>query len=272
MAQAIHPQRVNHMNAVLHDFDASVSHFTEFYGAEFMVDMPQKEFHAGLIEMGQVIFELFVPWDFLVSARLGPHYVGLEWQADMEQVRAALAEHEVGTVRDIGLALHTDPADCFGVAHEFYAGEFHTRDWPLLGGKIQLPEYWRDQHPLGLTGLKGYTHAVAELDAASGFLQRFLGAEPVFEEARPAIGAQARGLRVADVTIEVLAPTGAGWLAQQLARQGEGILSTVFGVRDLAEARHYLTRHGMPTGEGTAPGYLAVPAEANRGIMFEFSQ
>jgi hypothetical protein len=272
MAQTIHPQRVNHMNAVLQDFDASVGHFTERYGAEFMIDMPQKEFHACLIEMGQVIFELFVPWDFLVSARLGPHYVGLEWQADMDEVRVALADHGVRTVRDIGLALHTHPADCFGVSHEFYAGEFHTRDWPLLGGTIQSTVYWRDEHPLGLIGLKGYTQAVADLDKASAFLRGFLAAEPVFDEARPAIAARARGLQVADATIELLAPDGAGWLSQQLARQGEGILSTVFAVREMAEAQHFLTRHGIPTGAGTADGYLAVPAEANRGIMFEFSQ
>ena len=189
MPRSIRPQRVNHMNAVLQDFDASVAHFEEGYGAEFMVDMPQKEFHACLFEIGQVIFELFVPWDFLVSARLGPHYVGLEWQADMDEVRAALADHGVRTVRDIGLALHTHPDDGFGVAHEFYAGEFQTRDWPLLEGPIRSAESWRDEHPLGLTGLSGYTHAVDDLDAAGAFLQSFLGAEPVFAEARPAIAA-----------------------------------------------------------------------------------
>jgi catechol 2,3-dioxygenase-like lactoylglutathione lyase family enzyme len=272
MAQAIHPQRVNHMNVVLEDFDSSVGHFTGRYGAEFMADMPQKEFHACLIEMGQVIFELFVPWDFLVSARLGPHYVGLEWQADMDEVRAALTDQGLRTVRDIGVALHTHPADCFGVSHEFYAGEFHSRDWPLLGGTIHSAQHWRDEHPLGLTGLRGYTHGVADLDAASAFYRDFLAAEPVFDEARPAIGARARGLKVADAIIELLAPDSAGWLAQQLSRQGEGILSTVFGVRDMTETRHYLTRHGIPIGPGTAEDYLAVPAEANRGVMFEFSQ
>src|SRR5579864_1490793 len=223
MTQAIHPQRVNHMNAVVQDFDAIVGHFAQCYGAEFMIDMPQKEFHACLIALGQVIIELFVPWDFLVSARLGPHYVGLEWQADMEEVRAALADHGVRTVRDIGVALHTHPADCFGVSHEFYSGEFHSRNWPLLGGKIQSAQYWRDEHALGLTGLKGYTQVVTDLDKASTFLRRFLAAEPVLEEARPAIGARAQQLKVADAMIELLAPDGAGWLAQQLARQGEEI-------------------------------------------------
>lgn len=272
MATSIHPLRVNHMNAVMPDFDAGVAHFCETYGAEFMVDMPQKEFHACLFAMGQVIFELFVPWEFLVVARYGPHYVGLEWQADMDAVRAALADHGVRTVRDIGVALHTHPADCFGVSHEFYSGAFHGSDWPLLGGPIKPAEFWRDEHPLGLTGLKGYTHMVEDLDAASAFLQGFLGAEPLFEEHRPAIGAQARGLRVADALVELLAPDGDGWLARQLHRQGQGILSTVFGVRDLAGAEAYCAARGITLEAGTAVGTLAVPPSANHGIMFEFAE
>lgn len=272
MPRSIRPVRVNHMNAVLRDFAASIAHFEQAFGAEFMVDMPQQPFHAGLFEIGQVIFEPFVPHDFLISARLGPHYVGLEWQADIDDVRAALAEHGVGTVRDIGLALHTDPADCFGVAHEFYAGEFHTREWDLLGGTIKPMSYWRDEHPLGLAGLKGYTHVVENLDAAGAFYRGFLGAQPVFDEARPAIAARATGLRVADAVVELLAPDGEGWLARQLRRQGQGILSTVFSVRDLAQARHYCARKGIPLEAGTAQGYLTVPAQANRGILFEFAE
>ncbi|MBW8755176.1 MAG: hypothetical protein JF595_13690 [Sphingomonadales bacterium] len=258
------------MNAVLQDFDASIGHFTESFGAEFMVDMPQKEFHACLFEMGQVIFELFVPWDFLVSVRYGPHYVGLEWQADMDEVRAALTDHGVRTVRDIGLALHTHPADCFGVSHEFYSGYFHDRDWELLGGKIKPASYWRDEHPLGLTGLKGYTHVVEDIAKASAFLRGFLGAEPLFEEDRPEIAGRAQGLRVADAVVELLMPTSEGWLARQLRRQGQGILSTVFGVRDIAQARRYL--HRLPIAAGTAPDRVAVPREANHGILFEFTE
>jgi catechol 2,3-dioxygenase-like lactoylglutathione lyase family enzyme len=271
-ARSIKPLRVNHMNAVVRDFDESVRHFEQSFGAGFMVDMPQAPFHACLFEIGRVIFELFVPHDFLISARLGPHYVGLEWQADMDAVRAALADHGVRTVRDIGLALHTDPADCFGVAHEFYAGEFHTREWDLLGGPIKSEGYWRDEHPLGIAGLRGYTHVVEDIEAASAFYRGFLSAEPTFDESRPAIAARARGFRVADAVVELLAPDGEGWLARQLRRQGQGILSTVFAVRDLSQAQRYCVGKGIPLEPGTAEGHLAVPAAANRGIMFEFAQ
>jgi hypothetical protein len=272
MAASIHPQRLNHMNAVLRDFDASVTHFCEGYGAEFVVDIPQKEFHACLIALGGAILELFVPHDFLVSARLGPHYVGVEWQADMDKVRAALADHKVGLVRDIGLALHTDPADCFGVSYEFYAGEFHTREWDLLGGPIKPAAYWRDQHPMGLSGLRGYTHMVEDLGAAGAFLKSFLGGELVSAERRPEVAAQAHSFRVADVRVELLAADGEGWLRDQLRRQGQGILSTVFGARELGQARGYCIAHGIPLDPGSARSRIAVPAAANRGILFEFSE
>jgi len=272
MANQIHCVRVNHMNVVAQDFGATVGHFQDLYGAEFLVDLPRPEFHAGLVEMGRVIFELFSPHEFLLNARYGPHYVGVEYQADMDEVRAAVASHGVRIVRDIGIALHTHPADCFGVAFEFYGDYFHDRDWPALGGKIKPAEYWREDHPLGLTGLKGYSIAVADIESATAFLQSFLAAEPLYEAPRPAIAARAVGLRVADSIVELVTPVAEGELRRHLHRFGDGIRSTLFGVRDLDQARRYFAARGVDLAPGAAPDSFAVPAEANRGVLFEFSE
>ena len=43
---SIRPMRLNHINVVLQHFQDSVAHFERLYGAEFMVDMPQREMHA----------------------------------------------------------------------------------------------------------------------------------------------------------------------------------------------------------------------------------
>lgn len=263
---------MNHMNLVLQDFDASVAHFKRVYGADFMVDMPQAELHACLIEMGRVIFELFVPNQYLMTSRYGPHYVGLEYHADMVEVRKAIAERNIRVVRDIGLALHTHPADCFGIAFEFYDGYFHDRDWPLLGGKMKTAEHWRDKHPLGLTGLKRYSVAVHDIDAASKFFQSFLSAKVIYEEARPQVAGRAIGLQVSDDVVEVMTPTGDGVLRKHLNRYGDGIRSTVFGVRDLAQARSYFTARGIDPVPGDAPRSFAIPAEANMGVIFEYAE
>jgi hypothetical protein len=259
------------MNVVLQDFDESVRHFKEKYDAEFVVDLPAKDMHACLVETGRVLFELFFPLAYLLNSRYGPHYVGLEFQADMDVVRRAIEERGMRVVRDIGHAVHTHPADGFGASYEFFHDDFHQWDWPLLGGKFKPAEFWLS-HPLGLTGQKGYTHAVHDIAAARAFVQGFLGGEPVYEADRPAIAARAVGLRVGDVVIELLAPTGDGELARHLSRHGEGIRSTVFGVSNVDRARRFLTERGLPTVAGGPPGAIAVPEEANLGVIFEFAE
>jgi catechol 2,3-dioxygenase-like lactoylglutathione lyase family enzyme len=259
------------MNVVLQDFDESVRHLQNMYDAEFVVDIPQTEMHACLVETGRVLFELFFPHAYLLNSRYGPHYLGVEYQANMEVVRQAVAERGMRIVRDTGIALHTHPADGFGASYEFYHDEFHQRDWPLLGGKFKSAEYWLS-HPLGLTGQKGYTHAVNDIEAASAFVQSFLGGKPAYEESRPAIAARALGLQVGDVIVELLTPAGDGEVARHLYHYGDGIRSTVFGVSNIDRAKRFLAERGLPTVPGGAPGAIAVPAEANLGVIFEFAE
>ena len=273
MATTIRPIRVNHMNVVLEDFDAGLRHFEDLYGAEFLNDIPQPELHAGLFETGRVIFEMFVPRAYLLLARYGPHYLGLEYQADMAVVRQAIAERGIRIIRDIGVAVHTHPEDTFGVAFEFYGDYFHDRPaWKQTGRPMRSAAFWRDEHPLGLTGLKGYTLAVRDIRAASEFIQGFLGGEPVYEAPRDAIAGRAVGLQVADAVVELVTPTAEGVLERHLNRYGEGIRSTVFGVRDVEQARSYFAGRGVQLADGGAPGAFAVPAEANQGVIFEFAE
>ena len=261
------------MNIVLEDFDDGLRHFQDLYGAEFLSDIPQKELHAGLFETGRVIFEIFVPHAYILMSRYGPHYLGLEYQADMGVVRQAIAERGIRIIRDIGPAVHTHPEDTFGVAFEFYGDYFHDRPaWKETGAPMKSAAYWRDEHALGLTGLKGYTLAVHDIAAASEFVQSFLGGAPAYEAPREAIGGRAIGLQVADAVVELVTPTGEGELSRHLHRYGDGIRSTVFGVRDIEQARRYFGARSVPLVAGGAPGSFAVPAEANKGVIFEFAE
>jgi len=65
-------------------------------------------------------------------------------------------------------------------------------------------------------------------------------------------------------------PTGSGELARHLYRYGDGIRSTLFRVSNIDQARRHLTGRGVPVVAGSAPGSLAIPAEANLGVIFEF--
>lgn len=281
MATTIQPVRLNHMNLVLEHAQASKQHFQKIYDAELVADIPKPEYHAFLFATGSVLFEVFTPRVYLLNARYGPHYVGVEYQADMAAVVDAVTERRMRIIRESryerdlagnsGYALHTHPADGFGVSYEFYHDDFHTWNWPDLGGKIKPVSDWAS-HPLGHTGQKGYTHAVADIGAASTFLQSFLGAEPIYEASRPAIGARVIGLRIANIVVELQTPTGHGTISQHLNRYGDGVRSTVFGVKDVDQARRYLEERGVSTEPGSLPGSIAVPAEKNLGVIFEFAE
>jgi hypothetical protein len=272
MTTSIKPLRMNHLNMVLDDFDSGLAHFQRLYDANLVLDLPNPGFHACLIEIGRTIFEIYCPALFLLSARYGEHYLGVEYQADMAEVRAAIAERGIRIVRDIDVALHTHPADTLGIAFEFWAGHFHDNPEVLRHGTMHPVEHWRDAHPLALTGAHGFTVAVEDLSAASAFLQDFLSARPLYEAARPAIGAQAIGLGIADSTVELLAPTGAGELRDHLVRYGQGIRSTVLRTRDMGSLRDHLAERQVALVPGTQEGWLAVPAEANHGVIFEFAE
>jgi hypothetical protein len=262
----IRPVRVNHMNAVVEDFTAARVHFETLLGAEFLLDLPQAEWHAGLVETGRVIFELFAPPAFVLYARYGAHWLGIEYQADMDEVRASLSAHGIRIARDIGVALHTHPEDTLGVAFEFYGGSFHDDRWPLLGGRTMHPaEYWRDAHPIGLTGLEGTTIVVRDIARAGAFLRGFLDAQPLDADAHRA------RFRIADSDVELLAPATGELAARQIERYGEGILSTVFGVRDLDQARRHFAERDVPVIPGSAPGRIAIPPDRNLGLLIEFA-
>jgi hypothetical protein len=271
--QSIRPVRVNHMNIVWESFDASVEHLTSLYGATIVMDIPPTTMHAGLFEIGRVLFEFFTPHEYLLASRYGPHYLGIEYDADMTVVRQAIAERGIRIVRDTGIALHTHPADGFGISFEFYDGYFHDWVWEEKGGtSLRSAAYWRDEHPLSLLGQKGYTVAVHDIEAATAFYQSFLSAEIVYDIHRPEHAARAIGLKTGDVVAELLTPTGPGTIQAHLRDHGQGIRSTIFRARDIGVARRYFEARGIELEPGTAPEAFSVPAKANLGVIFEFQE
>ena len=270
MAEQISATRINHTNIVVEDFDASVQRFKDLYDAEFVLDLPSPAFHACLMSFGDVLFEIFVPEAYLLNARYGPFHLGIEYQADIEQVRRVIADQGIRVIRDIGHALHTHPDDTLGVSFEFYDQAFAGREWPLLGRPTLPLDYWTNEHPLGMSGQVGYSIAVDDLDAGVAFLRRFFATETVYEEPRPVLAGTAVGLRVGGGVIEVLAPTGEGALRDYVRRSGQGIRSTLIGVGDLDAARAYFRERGVDAVPGSTDKRIMVPADANRGLLFEF--
>jgi hypothetical protein len=264
---------MNHINAMVEDFDKSVEHLRDLYGAQFNRDLPGDHWHACLITIGGVMFEVFAPSEYLLHARFGPHYVGVEYQVpDADEARSEVLARGMRVIRELGTAIHVHPAEAFGVAWEFFGRSFHDDPPPVQYIEPLKPsDYWRE-HPLGYTGLKRLSIAVSDLEAATKFFEGFLGAAIRYEEARPAVAARAVGFTLADTVAELISPIGPGPMERYLARYGDGIRSTVFAVRDLDQARRYFTERGVMLNAGDAPDTLSIAPEYNLGLLFEFSE
>lgn len=266
---------MNHLNAVVETYEQSVSRFEDLYGAQVIMDMPREEWHACLIVFGgAVIFELFAPHDALLHARFGPHYIGVEYQVtDVEAARRAITARGGRVLRELGVAFHAHPAECHGVAWEFYGQSFHAVPPPVeYLEPIRPISYWSDEHPVGCVGLKRYSLAVEDLGDARDFLEGVVNGSTLYEEERPHIGARALGVILADTVVELLAPTREGVISRHVARWGDGIRSTVFRVKDLQRACAYFEGKGVGLVPGDAPDTLAIRPEDNCGLLFEFCE
>ncbi len=274
MPEQITCLHMNHINAVIDGFDESVAHFRDLYGAQLISDMPRDEWHACLITIGTVIIELFAPNDDLLHARFGPHYIGIEYQVpDVGAARKAVEERGMRVIRELGVAFHAHPADGLGIGFEFYGGNFHDVPPPTpFLEPIKPVGFWRDEHPLGCTGLKRYGVAVSDLDAATRFFLDLTNATVLYEADRPAVGARAVGLGLADTVAELISPTQDGAISRYLARYGDGIRSTVLAVRDLQQAQAYFGDRDIALQPGDAPDVLAISPRDNRGLLFEFAE
>lgn len=272
MAEPIRALRVEHLNLVHEDYDATVAHYRELFDGVVVFDRLQPTWHACLLDIGGVLFEIFAPNEFFLHTRYGSHYLGVEYHVeDIAPVRDTLAARGIRIARDLEVAVHTHPADCHGVSLEFFDDSFHENE-ELLDRAMPSPEHWRDAHPLGFTGLVGYTVAVTDLATAVADFEAVLACDVLYEVQRRALSATGVGLHVGGTVLELVAPNDGGILEQHLRVHGEGIRSTVFGVVDLGRARAYFDDRAIGLVAGTAPDALAIPAERNRGVIFEFTR
>ncbi|MCU4182849.1 VOC family protein [Acidiferrimicrobium sp. IK] len=272
MTGAVSPLHMNHINLVAEDLSASNGQLMDLLGARLNTNLPSEEWLASLVTIGGTLFEVFAPRHFLLNARYGPHYVGIEFEVpDIDHARRAARAQGLRVIRELGVAFHVHPGEAFGIAFEFYEGNFHSSPNPTWMEQLKAPAHFA-AHPIGYVGLKRWSVAVGDLAAAAAFFRDFLGAEPAYQAQRAGPGASVVGLHLGGTVVELLAPTGPGRIGDHLARYGDGIRSTVFQVRDLDDARRYFQTRGVGTEAGDDEDAFALPIGATRGVRFEFSE
>jgi catechol 2,3-dioxygenase-like lactoylglutathione lyase family enzyme len=274
--------KVNHINAITDGYADTVTHFRDRLGFQLNMEIPDMGdgTEACLMTLGGVMFEFFAPKERgergqgRLLDRFGDHYSGIEYRVpDVVAARQLCEAQGVRIINDVGHFFHTYPGSCLGISFELWDGDWHAPhpDNPRFND-VHPASYWRDEHPMGVTGLARISVAVEDLDAALGIFQTFTGAPVIAKVERPRAAATGVQLQAGDAVFELLAPTGEGAVSDYLARYGQRIRSTVFRVADLGRVERYLEGQGFSLVPGDADDARAIPPEQNKHLLFEFTE
>jgi catechol 2,3-dioxygenase-like lactoylglutathione lyase family enzyme len=100
-----------------------------------------------------------------------------------------------------------------------------------------------------INGLDHVVIAVRDLDAAVGAYETLLGRRPSWRSEAHGGGAEVATFSLANVSVELIAPTSEGPVAERLRAvldaQGEGLASIAFAVDDIEQAHRRLVRVGL---------------------------
>ena len=298
MSEALEFLTLSHLNAIVDGYDSAIEHFVGVFGATLNMEIPDDvgaavpddpDARACLVSLGGVLYNFFAPNDRNAErgrgrllGRYGDHYVGAEYSVpNLAEARERCHALGIKIISDEGRVFFTYGGSCHGISWEVFNRDWHdvlvegSERYARPGTRaVPMPSqrFWRDEHPLGLTGLVRIGSAVEDLDEAVATFRRLVGAEELYRADRPTAAGHAVGLELGDTVVELLAPTGPGPLREYLDRYGERIRSTVYGVVDLGRVETYFAERGIPLVPGDAPGVLAIPPEHNHNLLFEFSE
>jgi hypothetical protein len=268
-----------HINALVDGYDASLEHFRRLHGAQLLLEIPHRTSNACLVAIGGVLFELIAPkssgsdrWR-RVQAH-GDHYIGVEYQVpDLARAKRESLERGLRLVVDGPVFFVTDPDDSFGVSFQVYEGDWLADPPPVPFIEPMMGSaYWQNEHPLGILGLKRYSVAVRDADAAARFFQRLSGSIVCYREERQALGTTAIGLQIGDTNVELLGPMRDGDIERHVRSLGQGIRAATFVVEDLSRVRSYFAARDFTLVAGDAPGTLALAPLHGRGLRFEYTE
>lgn len=134
------------------------------------------------------------------------------------------------------------------------------RPWPFLiqgdpANADCAAEEPPGDHPLGVTGVAGVSVVVEKLERGRDLYGRQLGLALSGEDQVPELGAARARYALGDLSVDVLAPAGAGQVRAELDSAGEGTFELLLRVADLQAASGWLARSQITL--RPAPGYPA---------------
>ena len=112
--------------------------------------------------------------------------------------------------------------------------------------------------------------AVRDAAKAEEVVTAVFGAEEIRRDDVRALGAHRTTVQAGTSSIELLQPSGAGAVAEQLEKWGDGIFAAGFSVADVDKAARHLEQHGVRFRNET--GQLFIDATETRGMRVVLSQ
>lgn len=291
----------NHMNVLVESYEGAVAHLSTVLGAQFLWEAPPNPFtRAGLVNFGGAIIEVvekrrpmgvrpdsvspipghrssfwyctgtagfIMNWD-----RLGPHFVGCEFL--VRDLPAALER-----TRALGIRVNdqsewhfflTYAEQCHGISLEITNVDWYSDPSPLpYAAELQRADYWRDDHPLGITGYR-FSVALPDLGDTASFYADLCGATLEYHAERPTVAARSIGLRLGDIIVDFIAPTGPGPINAFVDKFGSQIRSMIFEVQDMQAVRRFFSERGVPIVSGDMEHSIAIVPDQNLGVLFQF--
>jgi catechol 2,3-dioxygenase-like lactoylglutathione lyase family enzyme len=271
--------RINHINQIVDDYDAAVSHLVDLFGGQFLRDIRANPVTAGcLIDVGGEIIEVLAPkvldkGEGKQLTKYGPHYQGIEILVpSVSEALDVVKERGIRTLLERGGDFYTLPAATQGVCLQVFDGNWHADPPPVVyDNPKRTPQWWKEEHPIGYLGLHHLSFACTDLDEAERFWCALTGGEATYRADRPAVAASAVGLDIG-FPVELIAPNGRGRIADYIDRYGPRMWATTFAVSDIDATAAYFRSRDIELVPGDAPGSLMVPPERNLQVVYQFTE
>ncbi len=269
--------RIDHLNHLTTDWDATLAHYEDLLGGVYLMRIGGNPFTDGfLIDVGGEIIEVLLPKvmdkaEGRQLARLGPHYSSIElYVPDLDRAREAVTSRGIRLLLDTGGDFLTVGADTEGVILQCYDGDWHA-DPPPKGftGAKRDPQWWRDVHPIGYLGLNQVSFATDDLERSRNFWIELCDGTEVYRAARPDANADAIGIDIG-IPVELIAPVGEGSVSRFVEHFGTKIRALTYDVVDLGRTEAYFASKGVTLVPGDIPDSLMLRAEDNRGAIIQF--
>jgi catechol 2,3-dioxygenase-like lactoylglutathione lyase family enzyme len=271
--------RVNHINQIVDDYDAALTHLQDLFGGQFLREIGANPFTAGcLVDVGGEIIEILAPKimdkaEGKLLAKYGLHYQGVEILVpSVSDALEVLKQRGVAILLERGNDFYTKPSATQGVCLQVYDGDWHADPPPTpYVHSMRTAAWWELEHPIGYVGLHHLSFACTDLEEAERFWCELTGGHVTYRADRPAIAAAGVGVDIG-IPVELVAPTGPGPIGEYIDRSGPRIWATTFTVRNMDATAAYFASRGIELVPGDSPDSLMLPPSCNLQVVYQFTE